>query len=185
MDTTIGSEAVARQLIDFPWNVKVEKDWWNGKMSTYFYVDLSILPEGWTLVGSGCSRKAFRGPDGFIYKLDNSFFQTGDLSYMEPDEDGYDYLTTNFEEAYIYERFADVLVDKSKGQCRFARSNYFYDIDVIAMEYVPKVRDVEPSIIDLMRAINFDGDTHSGNFWSDGKHNVMVDYGYVRCMNEI
>jgi hypothetical protein len=27
------------------------------------------LPEGWELVGCGCSRIAFRGPDGLIYKL--------------------------------------------------------------------------------------------------------------------
>lgn len=185
MDTTIGSEEVARQLIDFPWVGRVEKDFWQGVESTYFYVDYSILPEGWTHIGSGCSRKAFRGPDGFIYKIDTSFFHCGDLSYKEPDEDGWTYLTTNFEEAYNYERWAEVLWEKSKGRCRLARSNYFYDIDVIAMEFVPRVKDAPDEDLNLMTALRFDGDTHSGNFWSDGNCSVMIDYGYIRCMNEI
>lgn len=41
------------------------------------------LPEGWELAGCGCSRIAFRGPDGLIYKL---IVSGGKTNYQQTDE---------------------------------------------------------------------------------------------------
>lgn len=172
----IGSEAMAREILNFPFHAEVETYFnsWSDKMITNFHTDFSILPEGWTLAGAGTSRYAFRGPDGVIYKV-----PTHVLNFCEPSEWR---ISDNFSEAYIYMEFAAMVERETNGKVRMAESHYFYDLDIIAMEYSERVNDAPEDHKAMLKSLNMHGDLHDGNIWSDRRGTVMVDYGYVKAV---
>lgn len=121
------------------------------------------MPAGWVLAGTGTTRTAFIGPDGFVYKVAR-----------------YPNSIDNLSEAYAYECLADTLQTLSNGRMRLARSHYFYDLDVIVMELSEPLRDISgEDYCDLMDW-GFGGDLHPGNVWVDKEGVVLIDYGYIR-----
>ena len=174
----IGSEALAREILNFPfWGREfIDEDYHTGDKYLHLSHDFSVLPEGWSLAGAGTSRVAFKGPDGVVYKVSQDFFwQTTH----------FDRLSDNFMEAYIYAEFSDIVAHETNGAVRMAECHYFYDLDVIAMEYSERVDDAPYEHIEMLNDIRMGGDLHGGNVWSDRRGTVLVDYGYVRALNRL
>lgn len=75
-----------------------------------------VMPDGWTYLGSGAWRHAFKGPDGFVYKV---AICAGD--------------DTNEEQCMMWR---SSIMDKKFEGFRFAAMDYFYESNVQVCEYV-------------------------------------------------
>jgi len=94
------------------------------------------LPEGWTYIGQGAYRRAYMGPDGFVYKVQ---FDSDDLN---------DPFDCNRRESMIYAEHGGKTEGFRLAECTF------YDCGVIAMEHVdgpPAHRD--PLFVAVQRAL--------------------------------
>ena len=135
----------------------LESKGWHCKEETF------DLPEGWTFLGNGWSRRAVLGPDGKVYKVGIN---------------GGEYCSED--EARIWQ-------DKHKKAkslgVHLARCYWHEDAQVLTMEYCPKARDLDDNRDwwrgDSRREFNQLGisDCHNNNVWIDTKgRKVAVDY---------
>lgn len=144
--------------------------------------ETNALPDGWEFLGQGCYRTAWRGPDGYVYKVQH-----------DTDQHVWQY-TENFLEYKNFLRLGDLIMSESSGKVRLARANYFPSVNVICMEYVPKSRaamwygpndekffpvpvdEATKELVNLLRRHNL-SDTNACNVWYDETDTlVMVDY---------
>lgn len=152
----IGSEALAREISEWAFE---------------HYATGKALPEGWTLAGQGVSRIVFLGPDGVCYKIMTENLR-GAYFYRQ----GLD-VSHNFAEAYTYETHGEKISSLSGGKARLAACHYFYDLDVLAMEYSKAIGAAD--WYNDMRVFSENGlgaDLHGQNVWIDEKGIVCVDY---------
>lgn len=155
---------LARTLID-PCNYDEETD-------TY------ALPEGWSFVGAGAYRTAFLGPDGYVYKVQHSTEELWDENQLE-------WLQ--------FELWGAEVKALSNGIIRLAKCvEYFYDSNVLVMEYEPRAANVtwmgwcweeffcDSSVEKALHSISINTDItdlHSDNVYFNTQGEiVIVDY---------
>ena len=179
----LGSAELAKEIGTFPWVGKFEihevldYNTMKRKDASFISVDLNAVPEGWTLLGTGCSRNSYLGPDGVVYKV-----QSGSIFNPEEFGPGACYLSENFSEAFVYASVGERIAEISEGRARLAPCHYWDAYDVLAMEYSEKVDDCaydSEGIVSFFKDQGLGGDLHDGNVWIDAKGAVLIDYAHV------
>lgn len=128
-------------------------------------VDHSLIPDGWTYLGSGSYRHAFLAPDGFVYKVNLSN----------------DWNTSGWGmNAHVHSEYT-ALSSLIFGIARMARCDYFTDSDVMVQEYVEGERITNWNELDevcaiLRSMVNVDIDINSGNVRKVDGQFVLIDW---------
>ena len=159
----IGNQNLAATIADLCWDEMEDLDDMLPEVVLAEY-----LPEGWTYLGSGLYRHAFRGPDGCVYKVLTSYAQgVGG----EANESQYNTWET------IKSRAGDVF---GVPEC-----DLFTDSNVLVQEFVEGVRmDMEDDesfrvISKIKRQVGRCGfllDVHHGNFLMVNNFPVLFDW---------
>src|SRR6476469_8644149 len=122
----------------------------------------SIIPNGWEYLGSGAYRHAFRGPDGFVYKVQ-----------VDPGDE------SNDESFEIGKMILDKLIDSD--DFKIAKFDLFTDCNVFVQEYVDGeiiAADVASTVCSkICRFVNdFFLDIHRGNLRMVNGTPVIFDW---------
>lgn len=145
--------------------LKPEGHWDHKREQQMTVFDQSNVPMGYKFLGYGASRMAFLGPDGVVYKRP-----------YEGDQWAMNYAVRNcMIEHNVYR--AKWREFRAKG-VHLARCRWFPSVKVLAMEYLPKVKEYSerPNVYQIMHDLDV-WDVHGGNVWIDDKDRlVLVDY---------
>lgn len=138
--------------------------------------------DGWTLIGQGAYRTALLGPDGVVYKVQHD----SDAWHGEPSENEQEWLN--------FASYGALIFSETSGRVRLARSYYWPEHNVIAMEYVPVGSEAitlngdsvfakrvyhngSDKLLGEVRRIADLQDLHGGNVWFDQNGILtVVDY---------
>lgn len=138
------------------------------------------LPEGWTYLGTGVSREAFRGPDGNVYKI-------GQSSVNETEATLSNWLRVNRPMPGVIWPTYEI---HDFGSMRNVSETQFFAEDM-SIDYGCWDKPTRRNWFINWLARNGLTDSHGGNVWSYRSHMVCIDMGYINevgaakeCFNE-
>jgi hypothetical protein len=184
----MGSREVVMELLTFPFQAHYydrparEANEYYGIAARPAGIDVygpsfEVLPEGWMMLGMGISRVAFRGPDGFVYKIPHYVLDEFSTKGT-PGHWGLGFRHTNFGEAMTYAVFGEKIASENPGY-RLAASEYLYDLDIQVMEFVEKCPAGKyATLLDIQVFEKYGiSDLHGENVYKTGCGEVVViDY---------
>lgn len=124
------------------------------------------LPEGWTYLGSGVSRAAFLGPDGWVYKFGSTWANDGEVNAAQRlfTEQDSTFGVPWVEHVGDYGHYSVIRAEYIAGEWH-TEYDYYANKD--------EWRDLSRFIIDHARV----GDVHYGNVCFRDGTPVIIDLG--------
>ncbi len=169
-DARFIQDAFIRLQRDYPWDYAYEED--------------DLLPEGWSFLGSGMYRAAFRSPDGVCYKVEKN----PGSGYGQTNEEEFDNYLNLVRSVTMPEGTRLPAYTFYETGMREGYDGQMHKLGVSAMECIEgkTLSDMEDEgeegpddwaiIGKLNRACRL-SDIHRGNVMYDGTDYVLVDIG--------